>query len=93
MYNLTAMKNESLTDTRIWEEFEKAARRHRRNPMEMLTDFMQERLETWELEKLFKELKRDARKSGYSEEDAVEIVRQYRLEKKQQLEKKQRVAS
>ena len=93
MYNLTAMKNESLTDTPIWEEFEKAARRHRLNPTQLLTEFMQEWLETWELEKLFKEMRRDARKSGYSEDDAVEIVRQYRSEKKQQLEKKQRVAS
>ena len=59
----------------------------------MLTEFMQERLETWELEKLFREMKRDARKSGFSEEDAVEIVRQHRLEKKRQQEQKPRVTS
>ncbi len=83
MYNLTAMKNESLTDTPIWEEFEKAARRHRRNPMKMLTAYMQEQLETWEFKKLDREIRRDVQRSGYTEEDAVELVRQHRQEKKQ----------
>ncbi len=77
------MKNESLTDTPIWEEFEKAARRHRLNPTQILTAYMRELLEIWEFKKLDKEIRRDVQRSGFTEEDAVELVRQYRLEKKQ----------
>ena len=44
---------------------------------------MQEQLETWEYKKLDKEIRRDAQRSSYTEEDAVELVRQYRQEKKQ----------
>jgi uncharacterized protein YdaU (DUF1376 family) len=77
------MKNESLLNTPLWEEFAKAARRRRRNPMQMLTEFMREQLEIWEFKKLDEEIRRDVQRSGYTEDDAIELVRQYRREKKQ----------
>ena len=47
-----------------------------------MLDFVKEQIEIWEDEKLDKEMRRDARKSGYKEEDAVELVRQHRRDKK-----------
>lgn len=88
------MKNELQFDTTIWEEFQKQAKKRRRNPVTLVTELMREQLEIWEDEKLFREMRRDARKSGYKEEDAVELVRQYRREKRQQTEQpKQRATS
>jgi len=87
------MKNEIVFDPAIWEEFQKQAKKRRRNPVTLLTEYMQECLDTWEFDQLFKEMRRDARKSGYKEEDAVEIVRQYRREKKEQAERSRRAAS
>lgn len=87
------MKNDIVFDPAIWEEFQREARKRRRNPTKMLAEYMRECLETWEFDRLFKEMRRDAQKSGYKEEDAVEIVRQYRREKKQAQEQKRRAAS
>lgn len=84
------MKNETIFDQTVWEEFQKQARKHRHKPMELLTEYMQECLDAWEFDQLFKEMRRDARKSGYKEEDAVEIVRQYRREKKEKAERGRR---
>jgi len=78
------MKNDLLLDRSVLEEFQKQAKRRRRNPGNLLTEWMREQLEIWEDEKLDREIKRDVQRSGYSENDAVELVRQYRLEKKQQ---------
>ncbi len=77
------MKNETLFDQTIWEEFQRQAKRRRRNPVKLITDLMREQLEIWEDEKLFREMRRDAQKSGYKEDDAVELVKQYRREKRQ----------
>lgn len=77
------MKNETLFDQTIWEEFQRQAKRRRRNPVKLITDLMREQLEIWEDEKLFREMRRDAQKSGYKEDDAVELVNQYRREKRQ----------
>lgn len=88
------MKNETIFDQTIWEEFQRQAKRRRRNPVKLITELMREQLEIWEDEKLFREMRRDARKSGYTEDDAVELVRQYRREKRQQAEQaKQSAAS
>jgi hypothetical protein len=46
-------------------------------------DLIKEQVEIWEHEKLDDEISIDAQKSGYTEDDAVELVKQYRLEKKQ----------
>lgn len=87
------MKNEIVFDPAIWEEFQREARKRRRNPANLITEWMREQLEIWEDEKLFREMRRDARKSGYTEDDAVELVRQYRREKKKVGQAKQRAAS
>ena len=88
------MKNEIVFDSAIWEEFQREARKRRRNPVRLITELMREQLEIWEDEKLFREIRRDVQKSGYTEDDAVELVRQYRREKKQKAEQtKQRAAS
>jgi hypothetical protein len=44
---------------------------------------MKECLEIWEDERLDKEIRKDAQKSSYTEDDAAELVRQYRQEKKE----------
>jgi hypothetical protein len=76
------MKNELVLDPSVLEEFQKQAKRERQNPGELLTEYMQECLDSWEFNRLFKELRRDLRKSGYEEEDAVELVRKFRRAKK-----------
>jgi hypothetical protein len=88
------MEKEIVFDSAIWEEFQKQAKKRRRNPVALVTELMREQLEIWEDEKLFREMRRDARKSRYTEDDAVELVRQYRREKRQRAEQmKQRAAS
>ncbi len=81
------MKNEITFEPTILEEFQKQAKRERQNPAELLTVYMQECLDSWEFNRLFKELRRDLRKSGHEEEGAVELVRQYRREKKARAER------
>jgi len=86
------MKPEMLFDTTIWQEFQKEARKRRLNPVNLTIELLRERLEIWEDEKLDKAIRRDVRRSGYTEDDAVEIVRQHRREKKRQTEKKKQSA-
>ena len=78
------MKNELVLDLTTLMEFQKEAKKRRRNPGNLLTEWMREQLEIWEDEKLDQEIKRDAQRSGYTEDDVVELVRQHRREKKQQ---------
>jgi len=42
---------------------------------------MRERLEIWEDQQLDQKIRRDAQRSGYREQYAVQIVRQYRRQK------------
>ncbi len=86
------MKNEIMLDPAIWEEFQKQAKRRRRNPITLITEWMREQMEIWEDEQLDNAIRRDVQSSGYTEDDAVEIVRRYRREKKQQTEKKKQRA-
>ena len=78
------MEKNTFSDSPLWEEFQKAARKKRRNPVRLLTEYMRECLETWEDQKLDEAIQRDVRRSGFVEEDAVDIVRGHRLEKKGQ---------
>ncbi len=78
------MKKDTLSSLPLWEQFQKAARQRRRSPERLLTDYMRARLEIWEDQQLDEEIRRDAQRSGYREEDAVDIVRQYRREKRDQ---------
>ncbi len=86
------MKPEMLFDTTIWQEFQKEARKRRLNPVNLVAELLRERLEIWEDEKLDKAIRRDVQRSGYTEDDAVEIVRRHRREKKRQTEKKKQSA-
>jgi len=67
----------------IQQQFEEAARRHRRDPNKMLAEFMQECLEIWEDQQLDKEMQLQARRNGYKEADAVRLVREVRPAKRQ----------
>ncbi len=68
-----------ILDSVLWERFEKAARTRRRDPIRLLKEFMKERLEVWEDQKLDRQVKKAALRSGRREEDAVEIVRRVRV--------------
>ena len=77
------MTTKAVNDSPIWKEFETEAKKRRRNPVRLLSDYMKECLEIWEHERLDDEISKEAQKSGYTEDDAVELVRQYRREKKE----------
>jgi hypothetical protein len=70
-----------ILDSALWDRFEEAARKRRRDPVRLLKEFMKERLEVWEDQKLDRQVRKAARRSGRREEDAVEIVRRYRVNK------------
>ena len=76
------MARNPTLETPLWEQFQKSARKRRRNPVRLLMDYMRECLETWEDQQLDEELRQDAERSGCREEEAVEIVRKYRREKR-----------
>ena len=65
-------------DSALWERFEEAARTRRRDPVRLLKEFMKECLEVWEDQKVDRQIKKAALRSGRREEDAVEIVRRVR---------------
>jgi len=68
-------------DSALWERFEEAARKRRRDPVRLLKEFMKERLEVWEDQKLDRQIKKAALRSGAREDDAVEIVRRHRVDR------------
>lgn len=67
-----------ILDSALWDRFEEAARKRRRDPVRLLKEFMKERLEVWEDQKLDRQVKTAALRSGRREEDAVEIVGRHR---------------
>ena len=75
------MSAKQLTELPLWEQFEQEARRHKCDAERLLEQWIQEQLEIWEDQKLDAEIRKQVQKSGYREEDAVEIVRQHRREK------------
>lgn len=77
------MAKDSLSGLPLWDRFQKAAREQGRSPLRLLTHYMREYLEVWEDQQLDQEIRRDVQRSGYPEEDAVDIVRRYRREKKE----------
>ncbi|MGB7207907.1 MAG: hypothetical protein WBD27_04535 [Pyrinomonadaceae bacterium] len=77
------MTTKAINDSPVWKEFETEAKKRRRNPVKLVSDYMKECIEIWEHERLDDEISKEAQKSGYTEDDAVELVKQYRLEKKQ----------
>jgi hypothetical protein len=78
------MAKDSLSALPLWDRFQKAAQEQGRSPLRLLTNYMRECLEIWEDQQLDQEMRRDAQRSGYREEDVVEIVRQHRREKREQ---------
>jgi len=78
------MATNTLLDSPVWKQFEEEARRQGVDPVDVVTRYMNECIEIWEDEALDEEISRDVQQSGYTEDDAVEIVRQYRQEKKNQ---------
>ena len=77
------MKTNGAKNLPLWQQFELAARSRRRNPERLIADFMQEYLEICEDERLFKEMSRQAKRSGYKEADAVALVKEVRQAKRQ----------
>jgi metal-responsive CopG/Arc/MetJ family transcriptional regulator len=69
-------------DSHLWKQFEQVAREQRQNPARLLAQVVREYLEIYEDEKLFQQMQRAVRKSGYKEEDAVKLVRRVRQEKR-----------
>jgi hypothetical protein len=69
-------------ETPVWERFEKAARRQRRDPYEILREYMQQCLEAWEDQRLDDAISKQARASGKRAANAVQLVRQVRREKR-----------
>ena len=76
------MAIKTLSDSSLWKQFEDEARKRRRDPVKLVSSYIKECLESWEDERLDQEISRQVQCSGYTEDDVVEIVRQYRLEKK-----------
>ena len=75
---MTLMAKEIL-DSALWDRFEEAARKRRRDPVRLLKEFMKERLEVWEDQKLDRQVRKAALRSGRREEEAVQIVRRHRV--------------
>ena len=69
---------DALTESDLWNEFEKTARDKRRRPVELLADMIADYLETQEGNTIFDDLAGDLRHTGYTEDDAVEVVKAYR---------------
>ncbi len=77
------MNIKPINDSPVWKQFETEAKKRRRNLVKLVIDLLKEQIEIWEDEALDREISRDAQKSGYTEEDAVELVKQYRREKEE----------
>ena len=71
--------SKEVLDSEMWERFEEAARKRRRDPVRLLKEFMKERLEVWEDQKLDRQVRKAALRSGRREEEAVQIVRRHRV--------------
>jgi hypothetical protein len=77
------MKIDAPITPSVWRKFEKVARRGKRDPKRVVSKLIREWLEIEEDRQLFEAMRKAAQKSGLQEEDAVEIVRQYRASKRE----------
>lgn len=77
------MTTKTINESPVWKQFETEAKKRRRNPVKLVLDLLKEQIEIWEDEALDREISREAQKSGYTEVDAVGLVRQHRREKKE----------
>ena len=78
------MTLETLIRSELWANFEKEARKRKKQPSAVLAELLRDYLEISKDIALTEAMRRDVRKSGYKEADAVKIVRQYRTEKRKQ---------
>lgn len=69
-------------NTELWQEFERRARRERKQPAALLARLLREYLEVGDDVRLNEEMRRDARRSGYDESDAVRLVKANRASKR-----------
>ncbi|MBI5649444.1 MAG: hypothetical protein HZC40_03200 [Chloroflexi bacterium] len=69
-------------DPQLWNDFTHAVTKQRKKPITVLTKFIREYLEMYEDKKLFAEMRRDLRGRAMSDEEVVELVHQYRREKR-----------
>ena len=76
------MTLETLIRSDLWTNFEKQARKQKKQPSDVLLKLLREYLEIAEDVALDEAIARSARRSKYKESDAVKIVRQYRKEKR-----------
>lgn len=74
------MASKSLLDSPVWKLFEEEARKRSRDPEDMVATWIRECLEAWEDEVLDDATGEIVRRSGYAEEDAVELIRRIRRE-------------
>ena len=75
------MTLETLIRSELWTNFQKQARKQKQEPSAVLAKLLREYLKIAEDLALTEAMRRDVRKSGYKERDAVEIVREYRAER------------
>lgn len=69
---------DTLIQSDLWREFEKTARDRHRRPVDLLADVIADFLATQEGTAVFDDLERDVRHTGYTEDDAVALVKAYR---------------
>jgi len=65
-----------------WPLFEAEAKRRRRNPRRLLTDYMNACLESWADADADEQMAAQVKASGLEERDAVRIVREHRAAKR-----------
>lgn len=76
------MTPERLLDSPLWKEFERQTRREKKKPADVLAKLMPEYLEIAEDVKLNAAMSCQAKRSGYTEADAVRLVKEHRAAKK-----------
>jgi hypothetical protein len=77
-----ALTIDTLIQSNLWREFEKTAREKRRRPAELLADVIADFLDTQAGVAIFDDLERDLGHTGYTEDDAVELVKAYRASRR-----------
>jgi hypothetical protein len=75
------MTDTEIFKTQLWQEFEAVVKAENENPINVLSELMNDYIEFHTDSALFEEIEEEGFKSGYTEEDAIELVRQARLDK------------
>jgi hypothetical protein len=79
-WNIVVMASNTLLDSPVWKQFEVEARKRREGSENLVTAWIRQCLEIWEDESLNDKIGVDARQSGYQEDDAIDLIRQFRKE-------------